>query len=292
MKKQLFTLALMIVLAIGAGHVMGQGTATAPELGSTKTYTVGGLDNGDTWTFLVSSATENLQDAVSLLDGSQYSFVGASTGTVDGDESAQITWKKAGNYRVWIKVIDATSLCANYRYISVTVADNDFNVSIIALGAGDNTTGDISARTEDANDCPKFINENFENGAGATIGSTYAYFKITRNVNPASTMNWAFTPSITSTADITKWESSKDGVNWSEVTTIGNEFIVNDATGTADYVYFRATATNVIASKTITFDFGSSAVMNGIIADKNSFGSNAATLTLEPLPAIGTFTGL
>lgn len=290
MKKQLFTLVMMIVLAIVAGRVMGQ--STAPELGSTQTYTVNGLDDNDSWEFLVSSSTENLQDVVSTLDGTYYSFVGSPSGIAPSVATAQVTWKKAGNYRVWIKVTDETSHCANYRFVSVTVADNNFNVSVIALGAGDNNTGDISARTEDVNDCPKFINENFENGAGASIGSTYAYFKVIRSVNPASTMNWAFTPTIGGTATVTKWESSKDGLNWDNVTTIGTEFVVSDASGTEDYVYFRATVTNVIASQTVIFNFGSTAVMNGIIADKNTIGSNTATLTLEPLPSIGTFSGL
>lgn len=303
MKKQLFTFVMMIALVIVTGSAMGQGSNILPEIGSTKTYTVNGLTSGDTYAFIVSSNLEDIQNAASTVPNTEYAFVGASSGPViaTGIVTAQITWKKLGNYRVWITVTDAAGGCINYLYVPVEVVHNNFNVSIIALGTGDERDTDINAKSEVTTDCPKFVDENFIHSADNNEGSTYAYFKVTRSVTTASTSNWTLTPAISGTAEdnITKWESSINGANWSQVGTavadMEGPFVVTDATGTDDYVWFRATLTNipVAAATTLIFDFGTSAQeVSSTISDKNTVGLNTATLTISPLPTIGTFTGL
>jgi hypothetical protein len=202
---------------------------------------------------------------------------------------------QTGNYRVWLQVQDEGTGCYNYRFIDVEVTDNNFNVEIIALGAGDENDNDISGLTETTTDCPKFVGEEFDDEESDTEGSTYVYYKVTRTVVNTSDSDWAFTPSISGSGatNVTSWESSVDGINWNTVSTITDEFVVDDADGTVDNIWFRATATNVTETQTdLTFNFGSSAYeVTGGIADQDDSGSNTATMILSPLPQIGDFSG-
>lgn len=301
MKQRIFTLIALAAMVLIGGNAMAQSTARDAYVGATHNYAVGSLDDQDVWTFIVTLQTENLQngDSPTPVDGTEFDFVTTNSGTVVAATSTSadvdIKWNTAGTYRVWIEVKDEGATgCSNYRFVKVTVTDNNFNVVIVSLGSGDENDTDVSAFTAKTTDCPAFVDEQFDDDLTDTEGSTYVFFKVTRTVTAASTADWKFTPTIGGTATVTTWESSVDGANWATVTTIGNQFTVSDATGTEDNVWFRAKVTNATeATPDLTFNFGATAVEvagTGTIADQDDSGSNTATLTLNALPAIGDFT--
>jgi len=294
MKKLVFTFLTMVVFAFVANTTFAQSVYNNANVGATHEYIVDGLDGTDSWTFIVTLSTEDPYNGgtVTPADGTEFDFVNSETGSGATSASVQITWNTIGNYRVWIQVQDDAG-CYNYRFIDVPVTDNNFNVEIIALGSGDENDSDISGFTEATTACPKFVGEEFDDEENDTEGNTYVYYKVTRTLDNASTSDWAFTPAISGSATVTLWESSVDGQNWSTVSTITDELVVTDASGTEDNVWFRATATNVTETQTdLTFNFGTSAYeVTGGIADQDDSGSNTATMTLSPLPQIGDFSG-
>jgi hypothetical protein len=321
MKQKLFTLIAMFALVIVAGSAMAQSTYNNAYVGASHTYTIDGLQAADGWQYyvLTAGAPSPYGTPTAATSGTDYSFTSGETYDGTGSLTSAVTeikWLNAGTYYLWLEVQDNATGCSNYRFLTVTVTAYDVAFRALALITGDENTIaiDITGATgsDAATDCPAFLNENFDvdDATTDTEGSTYAYFKVERYIDPTgsgtlSSSNWNFTPTVdTDGSTITSWDYSYDGATWASVTTIGNEFTATYAeasvaggTGTNNVVYFRATMTNADETEfALGFDIGvnSSSVtayeVTGHIDDSVN-DEDESTLTISPLPTIGGFSG-
>jgi hypothetical protein len=298
MKKQVFTLLIMLVLVALTGKTFAQSTPTAPWEGATVNYVVNGLTEGDGYTFGINTAENAF-----VTGGSYYTVIAGGSGTVgaDGRATFRVEWNAgsadAGLYYVWIQIQDyeaATPGCYTYRYITVDPMDAQpytVDYSIVALIAGDETTdaGDITSLTGDAavRDCPAFVDESFESttsGAGsATDGNSYVFFRIRREAADLPNTSWAITP--TSSSTVVGWTYSTDNAATFGGYTMG---VAITPITTGNDIYLRAEVQNGTTSQDITVAIAGGNDIN-MIVETVGYQIPSATLTLDPLPAVGTF---
>ena len=305
MKKQIFTLLIMLALVAVTGNVFAQtgSTPVAPYEGATHTYVLGGLTNGDTYVWGISTSANVYTTTTGDYAVTSTPALG-NTGTVSGG-SATLTVKwntgAAGdNYWVWIQIIDQAG-CPTYRALPVVPvaapATYTVDFTVTALNdAGDETTtatnitnGTYSVNPTDV--CPKFVGEDWIsdggiNDATTTDGNTYVYFRVDRNSTPATASGWNITPT---TSGASAWEVSTDASSWATMN-------ATQTVTTGNVLYVRATVQNATTSQVVNFDITTTGQdAGGLYTDANTEGvgsnSNSASVTLNPLPEVGTFGG-
>ncbi|HPR31573.1 MAG TPA: hypothetical protein PLK12_05745 [Prolixibacteraceae bacterium] len=306
MKKQIFTFWAMLAMVAISAHVFGQGsTPTVPYEGATHVYTVNGLTDGDEYYFGINNEISVYTHEASA----DYTIVSGvitpgTPGTVSGSAaSLSVTWNVgsgSGPYYVWIYIEDADG-CGTYRSLPVTPTDApadytvDFTVTALALTGDELTTaaaitgGDWSDPTV-ADVCPSFVGEDWIAGSISdntmTDGNTYVYFRVNRYSTEAS--GWVFTPEGTVA---TTWEISTDANTWTEYT---NNSAQSVASGT-NTVYIRATVANATSAQTVALSIDDPEAYDagGLEVDAETVGIgsgvNVASVTLDPLPTVGTF---
>lgn len=305
MKKQIFTLLFMLALVAVTGNVFAQtgSTPVAPYEGATHTYVLGGLTNGDTYVWGISTSANVYTTTTGDYAVTSTPALG-NTGTVSGGSATlTVKWNTGAaedNYWVWIQIIDQEG-CPTYRALPVNpiTAPETYIVdfTVIALNAtGDEATAaaDITSGSYEVNPtdvCPKFVGEDWIsdggiNDASTTDGNTYVYFRVNRSSNPTTVSGWNFTPT---TSGASAWEVSTDASSWATMNATQN-------VSTGDVLYVRATVQNATASQTVSFDIAATGQdAGGVFKDANTASvgsnSNSASVTLNPLPEVGTFGG-
>jgi len=300
MKKQIFTLLIMLSLVAVTGKLFAQ-TKLTPYEDQTYTYTLNGLVDGNLYTVGVNTAV----DVYTNMGGTTYSFEGTNSGTVSGTKaSVQIRWTgiadAAGPYYVWFRISDPAG-CSTYRALTVDpqdpeniVANYAVNYGIVALIAGDDQTNPttISGTTGSTNEtaCPAFVGEDWVVTAlseAGTDGNSYIYYRITRSTASAGTPNWAITPSVTTGAALASgWAYASDpGASFTNFTP-GNA--ISNIT-TAD-LYLRATVANSSsASQAVQVTVSGGDDLGTTHDTPITHNAAAATLTVTPVPSVGTF---
>lgn len=294
MKKQIFTLLFMLALVATTSRLFAQSTPVAPYLGATHTYVVGGLTDGDTYTFNVNQSATDFNAAGSA---SIATFT-ASSGTVSGGIATQsVKWNTLGASYVWIEIKDVDG-CSTYRRLPVTPVNAvsytvDFNV--LALSTGDDKTLPATiigtaGGTSISDVCPGFVGEDWElssiTDATTTDGSTYVYFKVVRTASSAINAAWFFTPTFAG-ATATTLEISTDASVWTAYTNTTERSV---AAG-VNTVYIRATIANTTSLQTVSLSIDSPEAYDagGLQVDAETIGANVASIAIDPLPTVGTF---
>lgn len=158
MKKQLFSLVMMLALVIVAGSAMAQGTSITPFAGATYTYTVGGIDAGTTTRLAQISfkeaggSSKAIGDATSISIGTTTTNPGAAantSGTLSTPNwnitlpigATSLTFNATfgasvalAESQIWIEIFNdaAGTECSNSMYLTVTPVANNLDFSIIA----------------------------------------------------------------------------------------------------------------------------------------------------------------
>lgn len=303
MKKQLFTLVVMIALLIGAGSAMGQ-SAAAPYVGSKFTYTVDGLTKDNVFEFAVTSNTADLSTTgVAITSGGVFtsSNILPATGVVTDDKTASIdiVWNSGSvtnTYRLWIKVkVNAAATCWNYEYMNVTPISNQLDFTVVALGTGatDGNNPDLWATAgANATDCPRFIGEEFLT-ADADAGYTYAYFRVSRTPDSRNS-DWVFKfEETTDNANLQDyadggWMYSYNGSDFFELT----ENVDINVPGANDNVLVRLKLTNVATANILAVSIGNTSYEVTNLVPDGTLTNNSSTLNISPIPTIGTFSGI
>ncbi len=294
MKKQIFTLLILIGLVGFSSKLFAQSTPVAPYEGATHTYVVSGLTQNDSYTWGINTVGDY------TTGGSFYTTSPAlpANGTVGaaGTATLNVTWQTdaaaVGYYYIWIQITDELN-CSTYRTLRVDpvpAVDYTVNFSVLALLAGDDTTIPASITGESGDDdinniCAPYFGEDLLSTSltdGTTDGSTYVFFRVTRT----STVNaaWTFTPNGT---DGLTWAISTDAA--ANFTTYTDATAQNIASGT-NVIYIRATVPASTSTQDISlsidapeaFDAGHTEV------DNETEGVNVATLEVLPLPTVDT----
>jgi len=290
MKQKIFTLVFMIALVIMAGSAIAQSTATVPYEGSTYKYAVGGLTNGDTYTFTVNNSLTNPAAAPTV--AADVTINGAFSGTVDdASDTVSVTWnvgsEDAGNFYVWITIQDQTTNCYNYRRFSVNPIPNalEFVIAVAAVDSSEYTSAtSIATRSDNGPTCavPDAYNYNSDGGAAGDDGDTYVYFRVQRT-NGSSAFGWTTKFSQTNGTSI---EESADGASgtWSPYT--AGTTVTKAAAD--NYHYFRVITGVSTSNQTITGTITGSVELTTGLTDGDSPESDA--ITINAVPTVGTFT--
>lgn len=296
MKKQIFTLLIMLALVAVTGKVFAQSTPTAPYVGATHTYIVGGLTDGDNYSFNVNQSAADFSTA----GNASIATFTASSGTVSGGIASQtVTWAGIATSYVWIKIDDSDG-CSTYRRLPVTpVTAIDYTVdfNVLALSTGDDTTLPASITgatggTSISDACPGFVGEDWElsstSDATTTDGSTYVYFRVIRTAAPATNAAWFFTPTFAG-ATASTLEISTDASVWTAYTNTTERSV---AAG-VNTVYIRATIANATTLQTVSLSIDAPQAYDagGLEVDAETIGVNNASIAIDPLPEVGTFGG-
>jgi len=304
MKKSLFIIAFFMMFAGFTGKVFAQSSSpVTPAEGGTFNYVIGGLTTGDTYVWGISTSANVYSTTAGDYTVTSTPALGTS-GIVSGSSSTlTVRWNTGAagdNYWVWIQIIDQEG-CSTYRALPVNPipAPTPYTVdfTVIALNAtGDETTipveitsGIYQVNVSDV--CPKFVDEDWISDGGiddatTTDGNTYVYFRVNRFSTPATASGWNITPTVSGTS---VWEVSTDASSWATMNP-------TQTVTTGDVLYVRATVQNTTTSQVVSFDITTTGQdAGGVYTDANTAGvgsnSNSASVTLDPLPTVGTFSG-
>ena len=204
MKKQIFTLLVLIGLVGFSSKLFAQGSAVAPWEGSEHTYVVDGIANTSTFNFYVHQSTTDPTATTTLA-----TVTSGATGTVTaGTATATVQFNSgSAGQTLYVWVVVTTDGCSVPRGLTVVpVAASAYNVNygILALTTGDaNTTGaQIIAEPGNVSitDCPTFVGADliFENLTGSVSnGIPYVYFEVARYSVNIPNAAWAITPTNT-----------------------------------------------------------------------------------------------
>ena len=301
MKKSLLIIAIFMMLAATTAKVFAQtNTPTTPAEGGTFNYVIGGLTDGDTYIWGISTAANDYTTTAGDYTVTSTPALGA-TGTVAGTSATlTVTWTTGAsgdNYWVWIEVIDNAG-CSTFRALPVNPTDAlpsyvvNFNVEALSVTGDEATTpGAITGGAFVVNatgTCPTFVDEKWiaDNLADNTMndGNSYVYFRVTRTSSaPVTASGWSITPTV-STA--TAWEVSTDASAWTTMNA------TQSVLSGIDVLYLRATVLNATESQLVSLNIGETTHdAGGLRTDANTIGSNVATKTILPLPTVGTFGG-
>jgi len=290
MKKIVFTLMIMLALVVITNVTFAQGTKLLPWSGEVYTYSVDGLTDADTYTFVVNQDNTDYTAGQNAGDGSDYNLPGTLTGNPSGNSaSVQIEWLTAGTYYLWIEMVDAVSLCTNYRFVEIVVTNHlDFEIYTAAIGDGtslgltDIDDEDITTNLE----CAVIDgSEDWDDTDGSSNdGSTWVYYRIVRT--GGSTSGWTFDFSATNgggTTTIDGYYGSADGSGWSDIgLTLDNISVA----GTSDVYYVRVKVAQAADLQLIT---GSITDGKEAVTTDSTPGTEDATLTVTATPTIGNF---
>ncbi len=310
MKKQIFTLLILIGLVGFSSKLFAQSTPMAPYAGATHTYVVDGLTNGDLVTMGVSNGATTYTNVASGTGtwAAMSQTPAAGTAVTDGTASLEVTWGSASvgvSLWVWIHVVDQSG-CETWRslpVVPVTPVDYvvNFNVLAVTVDDGDISFADLqllptgtSLPTSGGTICPVPFGQDLVAGSltdnSMTDGSTYVYFKVVRTPSasdPLINAAWVFTPNTTINPAVAtaEWQIAPAGNTTFSALTAGNQ---NIAAG-VNTIYVRALMPVQTVSEALTFAISNAEDAGGTEVDANTVGENTATLTVSPVPTVGTF---
>lgn len=293
MKKQIFTLLILVGLVGFTSKLFAQGTAVAPWEGTEHTYTLSGIDNGSTYAFYVNQSSTNWLATTTLATVTSGATGSVTAGTATGQVQFNSTSAGAGLFYVWVVV--TTDGCSVPRALLVDpVPASAYAVTygILAISTGDNsTTGDnisTPAGGISITDCPTFVGADlvYETIAGSVDnGDSYVYYKVTRT----STVNAPWEIDVTNSGvSATDWIYSTDpAFGTSAVFTSGGKIAVPSG----NVVYLRGILANSTLDQAVTLE-----IANGNETESTqetvTHSAASATLTVTGVPAVGTFSGL
>ena len=296
MKKQIFTLLIMLALVAVTGNVFAQNTAVAPYEGSEHTYVVDGIAAGSTYEFYVNqSATFSATNSglATITSGASGNITAAGQ-----NASVQVSFgtgsAAAGYYYVWINVINnGCSVPRALRVDPTPASAYPVTYGVLALTTGDATTtgSDITTAVTNAmadgsanqTDCPAFVNADqvYETMSdGVSNGSSYVYFSITRTSATVPSAEWSIT---TTTTNGTNWVYSTDPSFASPSTYTATISNITDNT-----IYVRAELTNGNSDQTATLTLiGGDDTLVGV--ETTILNAASAVMTVTGVPAVGGF---
>lgn len=287
MKKQLFTLVMMVALVMTTGSLMAQSTKSAPYVGSTYTYSVSGVTGSAYGIYVTANTVTDGSTASANQVANTVAIVSSNTGNagyVNQAISANINWLSPGTYRIWAVVENAEG-CTNYIYKDITVISQNVEYRVIALGQ---SSGNLDfthfGSTILTGECFQKTGATYENSSAAS-GTSVVYFKVVRTA-PANDA-WSFTATFSGDANI-------NSIAWGTTaspaipTTSGSTINV---TTTNNEAYFAVTIADATSDKSViltasSYDESSTTISQTVIND------DSAEIRIEGLPSIGTFSGL
>jgi hypothetical protein len=296
MKKQLFTLVILLMLVAVTNKMFAQSTPLQPWEGAIHTYTVNGMTSGNSYEFGVNTTAGDYTNG-----GSFYNITTSASGTVgsDGRASVAIEWQAgaaaAGNYYVWIRITDSDN-CHTYRALLVdpqpaSTDPYDVNFGIVALQTGDDETDPVTlinlAGSTSETSCPAFVDENWvltTLSATGSDGYSYVYFRIRRTSAMWPSTTWAITPTAVGAA--TNWEYSYSPATAFAAFTSGSAIT---GINTGNDIYLRARVTNGTSSQAITVSIANGDDTANAFNNAATHVEPSATLTVLPVPAVGSF---
>lgn len=298
MKKQIFTLLIMLALVAVTGNVFAQSTPTAPYEGAIHTYVVDGIAVGSTYDFYVNqSATFSATNSglATITSGASGNITAAGQ-----NASVQVSFgtgsAEAGYYYVWINVINNDcSVPRALRVDPVPAVTYTVNYGVLALTTGDATTtgSDITSAvttalddgSADQTDCPAFVNADqvYESMSDeVSNGSSYVYFSITRTSETVPSAQWSIT---TTKTNGTNWVYSTDP---SFASSSSLTPIISNITDNTIYVRAELANGNSNQTATLTLTGGDDTL---VTVENTTLNAASAVMTVTGVPAVGTFGG-
>ena len=303
MKKQIFTLLFMLALVTVTSKVFAQSySAITPMEGVSYTYTVNGLTAGDTYSMGINSTYGTLSHETNASAYTATAITDASV-SASGIATFDVTWNSdasGSTYYLWISIKDAQG-CSTFRALAINPQDAvDYNVNfdVVALDINDGTItpadlNGITGQTTLAETCPPKVDADQLavdiNDATTNDGHFFAYFRVTRTASNTVNSSWSFNPTVTTVDGATAgaWTVSTDGGATFNAFTAPQTI----ATG-VNVLYVRVQIDNAAtaADRSIVLNIGdTTSDSGGGEVDQNTIGVNVATITVDPLPTVGTF---
>jgi hypothetical protein len=298
MKKQLFSLLMMLALVVVAGSAMAQ-TNVAPYANGTTMYSYtwsGVTPITTTHGFFVLSAAPTATPTSSTATAAHYDIgAGADAPTPDGGTATvKITWNNASNGGTYYVAFVATNAtCTNFRYIQVLPkAPVDFTIYAVGVTGQPNGT-DLTLNTTtadgDASCAPELrVGADYLSGSGTEgNGSVYVFFRVDR-LNGTIANDW--TADITTTASsggITELRYSTNGTDWTTSLTNAAD---NNVLYVRALIPIPTNVTAVTVSSSIvqatTFE---TLAAGGTAVDYEATNNGPKTYIVSPVPTIGSF---
>ncbi len=313
MKKQFFSIVMVLALVIVAGTAMAQ-TSLTPYAGGTYSYTISGIDdvartrtarvfidNGGidaTPSMTVASKYVVSSSSLTVTASANYYDVALPVNTTTFDFSVAYNALMAtGAYQLYVVVYDgADTQCSNFMYRDITVTANNF---------------DLAVATSFTTTCQTINPSPLTNIVASTGQSTIFTYTITKTGGD-NTDDWSFDfdiPTTTSALDINDITGLSaaitTGLGTNSVAITGtitsgnyNVKVTNDDAGVnASVVTITVTVPTTTGANDAPFAATASAATIYVnqslvtsIATETNAGNNAATATMKNLPSIGSFT--
>jgi len=286
MKKQLFSLVMMLALVIVAGSAFGAPSKQNPLIGTTYTYTWKTVNTGSSGTV---SYAVTLGDATNpstpLTDGAEFSVTTPMSFTAPtSDAVISIKWNASAlvtstSYKLWL-IASTSDGCSNYRNVTITPAI-DFTLEALGLRAKalDPTTLNATLGNA-ANNAECQILSVRDDAVLASDGSTsdgYVYLvfraKQTFNFNKA----WDATLSP-STGNVENW----NGTSW-----VSGGAVTSIVTNTVQY--FRIKVPAVVLNSTALTLTGTLVAVDANGKTDSDSSNDAIAGIIKPIPSIGIF---
>lgn len=273
---------ILLALVVAGGKAFAQPSMSSPWEGTTYTYTVTGVTAASYIIEVTTTAADAPTEIADNLAGAAVSLANNSgnAGYSNASVTAEITWNTAGNYHIWLSATGSNG-CTNYVYSTITVLAQDVEYAVYSLGeteaapsgSGGNDITDVCYDEED----------NTYSDNTTTMGSTVVYFAVVRSGTQDD--SWQFTPSITGTYASLYYGTAigSHGTQWTS-----GEITIASGSNT---VYFEMTVDNSNTTAVKTFAATSYDEVNSTTAQTDAT-DDSATIELEGLPTVGTFSGL
>ena len=312
MKKQFFSIVMVLALVIVAGTAMAQ-TSLTPYAGGTYSYSISGIDNvarartarvfidndGISQLPNLSVATKYVvASSLTVTPSTNYYDLALPSGTTAFDFSVAYNPAMAtGAYQLYVVVYDgADTQCSNFMFRDITVTANNFDLAVA-------TTFTTTCQT---------INASPATNTLASTGSSTIFTYIITKTGGDNNDDWSFDfdiPSTTSALDIDNITALSaaitTGLGTNSVAITGtitsgnyNVKVINGDTGVnASVVTITVTVPTTTGANDAPFAATASAATVYVnqsavvsIATETSSANNAATATMKNLPNIGSFT--
>ena len=286
MKKQLFSLVMMLALVIVAGSVFGAPSKLNPLIGTTYTYTWKTVNTGAAGTvnYAVTIGSATNPD-VPLTAGSEFTVTTAMSFTAPSSDAViSIKWNPsalvtATSYKLWL-IATTSGDCKNYRYVTITPAI-DFALEALGLQAKalDPTTLNATAGNA-ANKAECQILSVRDDAVLASDGVTadgnvYLVFRAKQTFDFNKSWNASLAQS---TGDVENW----NGTAW-----VSGGSVTGIATNTTKY--FRIKVPAVVLNSTALTLTGTLTATDVDLKADSDISNDAIAGVINPIPSIGVF---
>lgn len=302
MKKNVFTLMMMVVLVAVTNVTFAQSSYDAPYVGAEQIYRWGNVTT-TTYSYAVTTSSVSPTSSPAVEDTDFEVSTGALTGggalTNESSADLGLTWltPSVGNtYYVWLVATSADG-CENWRYVTVLPEANKVDFILAALGlytkAEAIATLEGAAPDNGGDACPTpALRDGTDYSSDAASagddGDVYAYFRVSQGADNNND-TWAFAFGIvtdpTTPAGTIEYYN---GTAWVAYTTA--------ITGIADNavqllrVMIPTPLATATTATTITGTIsGASEVTTGLLDTDSS--NDVQAFTVNRVAAIGGFTG-